>query len=69
MAKKSLEEIVNATLEEAPVVEEPVLEETAEAVEAPEKKTRSKKAKKEEEVELSPVAKELVSWNIPKTIR
>lgn len=68
MAKKSLEEIVNATLEEAPVVEEPVLEETAEAVEAPEKKTRSKKAKKEEEVELSPVAKELVSWNIPKTL-
>ena len=61
MAKKSLEEKVNAALEEA-VVEEPVVEEVAE------KKTRSKKAKKEEEEVLSPVAQEILSWNLPKTL-
>ena len=61
MAEKSLEEKVNAALEEA-VVEEPVVEEVAE------KKTRSKKAKKEEEEVLSPVAQEILSWNLPKTL-
>ena len=61
MAEKSLEEKVNAALEEA-VVEEPVVEEVAE------KKTCSKKAKKEEEEVLSPVAQEILSWNLPKTL-
>ena len=62
MAEKSLEEKVNAALEEA-VIEEPIAEEVAE------KKTRSKKAKKEEEVEqLSPIAQEILSWNLPKTL-
>lgn len=64
MAEKSLEEKVNAALEEA-VVEEPVIEETAEVQE---KKSRAKKAKKEEEEVLSPVAQEILSWNLPKTL-
>ena len=66
MAKKSLEEKVNEALEEVPVVEEPVLEEAV-VEDASEKKSRSKKAKKEEEV-LSPIAQEILSWNLPKTL-
>ena len=60
MTEKSLEEKVNAALEEAPVVEE--------TPEVAEKKSRAKKAKKEEEIELSPIAREILSWNLPKTL-
>ena len=60
MTEKSLEEKVNAALEETPVVEE--------TPEVAEKKSRAKKAKKEEEIELSPIAREILSWNLPKTL-
>lgn len=70
MAKKSLEEKVNEALEEVQVagqvLEEQVeIEETAEVAEM---RNQAKKAKKEEEMDLSPIAREILSWNMPKTL-